>query len=120
MGEMIPGIKKKYEFNEYKLDADAIPAVGGVYIITTLKRVQGTNVIYVGQSDDIHRRIGEHQCDEKTMKCWKSNAIDDKLFLWIHRTGSESNCPKECREKIETDLIEHWAPPCNDKHNPKA
>ena len=52
----MPIVKIQRSHYNMKISCDAIPSISGIYLI----RNNVNNKVYIGQSVDIKRRIGEH------------------------------------------------------------
>lgn len=83
----------------YRFDSSNLPAVGGVYGILNKDRT----VIYVGRTDDLNRRIGEHRNDSR--HCMHRYAPVSIVFEPI-----TSEKERIIRERM---LIAEYNPPCN-------
>lgn len=59
-------------------DASFLPAISGVYVITTLAPNSRHTIIDVGESEDMRHRISNHD----RSKQW-SNHIQDGLYAWV-------------------------------------
>ncbi|MBP3956945.1 GIY-YIG nuclease family protein [Gemmata sp. G18] len=83
----------------YRFDAGNLPAVGGVYGILNNARL----VIYVGRTEDLSRRIGEHRNDY--YHCMHRQYPVSIVFEVITTE----------KERIirERALIAEYHPPCN-------
>ncbi|MBB5035163.1 putative GIY-YIG superfamily endonuclease [Prosthecobacter vanneervenii] len=61
--------------------------------------------IYIGQTNDLSRRLGEHAND--------NTCIDRNGATHIH---AHTQADEEARLAEEKDLIRKWNPPCNTQH----
>ena len=83
-------------------DLENVPAIEGIYCIGILSDQQwemigGPTVLYVGRSNDVHRRLGEHK--RKNLK------IDQFVKKQFEETGGEDLRIKWIQEKNE-DTVE--------------
>ncbi len=67
-----------HQFNGPHTNNNTIPAVSGVYIITTLAPNQKYTVIDVGESHNIKDRVSSHDRSEQ----WR-NHIQTGLHAWV-------------------------------------
>ncbi|VTR93595.1 excinuclease abc subunit c : : GIY-YIG [Gemmata massiliana] len=83
----------------YRFDVGNLPAVGGVYGILNSAR----SVIYVGRTEDLSRRIGEHR--NNRYHCMHRY---DPVSIVFEVITTE-------KERIirERTLIAEYGPPCN-------
>lgn len=83
----------------FRFDDPKLPTVGGVYRVTNhLKQV-----IYVGRTDDLCRRIAEHVANE--FHCM--HRYGPRFILFEHYSTQQERIARE------KQLIETIKPPCN-------
>ena len=83
----------KKSWNNY--DVSEIPHVEGIYVIGTTHRRASTEVVYVGRSKDIHRRILEHKrqylaIDKFVKRNFKENGGVNLRVKWIEEQDQKS------------------------------
>jgi len=84
-----------------------LPASEGVYRLI-YKKGEKYYVFYVGQSDDLQRRLNEHPSYSESNECIKRYLQNfNCLFKFI-----EISLQFE-RDRIEEEEIEKYKPPCN-------
>ena len=70
-------------------EVENIPRIEGIYVIGTVSRLsEEPKVIYVGRSNDVHRRMVEHQrqhlaIDEFIKEEFEDNDGEDLRVKWI-------------------------------------
>lgn len=104
-------------------DLENIPDVQGIYLIGILTGIQQQQygepkVLYVGRSNDVHRRLGEHkrqhlEIDDFVKKQFAENGGEDLRVKWIKEDNDEST-EKQYIECI-ADKLGYW-PQYNIKH----
>ena len=87
----------KKEWRLYKLDQ--VPHPEGIYIIGITGRnksdsYEETNVLYVGRTNDVHRRLGEHtrqnlKIDEFVKNQFEKNKGKDLRVKWIEEKNDD-------------------------------
>ena len=92
---------KTYEFTAYTADTN-FKAIGAVYIFTKEEN-RVYKLLYVGQTDNLGRRIPNHE----KWPCARRYGVDSICVLVVRSLLS--------RRQIEDDLLERWNPPCNDQ-----
>lgn len=97
---------REYVFKSFPLDT-IFEEVGGVYAVTSRHTVAagarlGQTVIYIGHTDNMAQRFGEHQKSE----CFSQH---DANCICLHHDDDENS-----RSTTEKDLIEALKPPCNE------
>ena len=96
----------RYSYTEEKVKKNTTSA-GGVYRLS-YKRGDSYYVFYVGQTDDLQRRLLEHLAKAESDKCIKKYLQDHSCYFRYLKESSESK-----RLKIEQDLIKEYKPKCN-------
>lgn len=98
-----------------------VPKSPGLYAYGTIEEVHGLEksrkIIYVGQTDDLYRRLSEHSADREKnpqLRHYLQHTKDDVLCWYC-----PIDFPKKKRLEIEQEMIEYMAPSMNDKHNPQ-
>lgn len=101
----------KKEWRLYKLDQ--VPQLEGIYIIGITGRnksdsYEETNVLYVGRTNDVHRRLGEHtrqnlNIDEFVKNQFRKNRGKDLRVKWI-KEKNDNVTETEYRNCIATKL----------------
>ncbi|MHB1862232.1 MAG: GIY-YIG nuclease family protein [Gemmatimonadaceae bacterium] len=86
-----------YGFTVYPIDTK-FKAVGAVY---TILQSSSDGIIYIGQTGDLSERFDDHH----KATCFARHGAS---FIGVHGETSERN-----RLAIETDLVQHYGPPCN-------
>ena len=76
-------------------------SVGAVYSVLKARADGRFDVIYIGQTDDLGRRLSSHE----RQLCFDRNG---KTHVGAHVESSETR-----RLSIERDLIDFYDPPCN-------
>ena len=87
----------KKEWRLYELDQ--VPHLEGIYITGITGRnksdsYEETNVLYVGRTNDVHRRLGEHtrqnlKIDEFVKNQFKKNKGKDLRVKWIEEKNDD-------------------------------
>lgn len=86
------------------IDNDQLPSLSGVYVITTLDRLNRHLVLDVGESENIRERISTH---DRTSQ-WLTSAMAG-LYAWTHY------CDERNRMIIESALRLAYSPACGIK-----
>ena len=85
---------------QYPFTSPNLPSSPGAYAITN----PANSVIYIGQTDNLSRRIAEHRADRR--HCMHQHAPSSIFFELI--TAGET-----ARRRREAILIAQFAPICN-------
>lgn len=80
------------------------PTSGGVYLL------EDSRVFYVGQSDNLERRLLEHLGSSEQNACIKRHIRDYTCYFYFTRISSQSD-----RDRIEQELISKYKPSCNEQ-----
>ena len=85
----------------------AVPRLPGVYLIHDLR-----GVIYVGRTDDLHRRFEEHYHDSHNASVRQAIrvTVGDLCFSWVLVAAPT-------HIELERSLIRSFRPLCNIQHN---
>lgn len=83
------------------------PTKGGVYRLINEKDSK-FYVFYVGQSNDLERRLLEHISDSEENKCIKKHLKDYTCHFRFAEVSSSE------RDKLEKEQIDEYKPDCND------
>ena len=75
-------------------DTDDIPHIEGIYVIGVIHPFTETEVVYVGRSNDIHRRMVEHRSqdlviDRFVQEMFDKNGGEDLRVKWIEEDDQE-------------------------------
>jgi hypothetical protein len=103
------------EFKGYSLevDKDGIPAVSGVYCVYTCvynedkDTVTLKTLIYIGESDNVHERIANHD----RLDDWMDSLRSGQTLCYSYANVSSAD-----RERAEAALIFKIQPPFNTEH----
>ena len=97
-------------------DLENIPDVQGIYVIGILTGIQQQQfgepiVLYVGRSNDVHRRLAEHKrkhlkIDEFVKEQFAENGGEDLRVKWIKENDDETT-EKQYIECI-ADKLGYW------------
>lgn len=95
-----------YSYTEQNVKKYA-PPIGGVYRLSCKKNGK-YYVFYVGQSNNLERRLLEHLSPSETDSCIKRHLRDyDCFFRFIEISSLDE------RNRVERDQIDKYDPPCN-------
>ncbi len=83
------------------------PTSGGVYRLI-YKSKEKHPVFYVGQSDNLERRLLEHLSPSEPDACIKRHLRDYDCFFRFIEVSSSSE-----RDKVEQEQIDKYNPDCN-------
>jgi len=83
------------------------PTSGGVYRLIN-KSGDKYYVFYVGQSNDLERRLLEHLSSNEPDACIKRNLRDYDCYFRFIEVSSASE-----RDRIEKEQIKKYSPSCN-------
>jgi len=83
------------------------PTRGGVYRLI-YKNEEGYYVFYVGQSDDLQRRFGEHLSYSEPNECIKRYLQNSNCFFMFIEIASQFE-----RDRLEVEEIKKHDPYCN-------
>ena len=97
---------KRYPYTEDDVRKHA-PSKGGVYRLI-YKKGEKYYVFYVGQSDDLERRLLEHLGTSEPNSCIKRHLRDYSCFFRFLSVSSQVD-----RDRIEYEEIEEYKPTCN-------
>lgn len=104
-----------YEFtNPSKYSREIVEGKGGVYVIMAKTKIkqgkQYYKATYFGQTNNFSERLTtnheNYNCFEEQANKYNSKIYRELYFM--------SNSTKEKREKVESELIKQYVPPCND------
>ena len=84
------------------------PASAGVYVLGVKLTTGKLEVFYVGQTDNLDRRLKEHLADSEPNKCIKGNLKYSCVFRFA------SVAYQSDRDKAERALYKRFNPSCND------
>ena len=84
-----------------------VPAGGGVYRLIN-KDGDKYYVFYVGQSNDLERRLLEHLSPNEIDTCIKRYLLDYDCFFRFKEINSASE-----RDRVEQEQIKKYNPSCN-------
>lgn len=98
----------KKEWMLYELDQ--VPHLEGIYIIGIAGR-NNTNVLYVGRTNNVHRRLGEHTrqnlaIDEFVKNQFRKNNGKDLRVKWIKEKND--NHTETGYRKCIAEKLEYW------------
>ena len=96
----------RYAYTEANVGKYA-PTSGGVYRLI-YKSGDDYYVFYVGQSDDLERRLLEHLSSNEPDACIKRHLRDYSCFFRFLDVSSASE-----KDRIEKEQIKKYNPPCN-------
>ena len=70
-------------------DLDDVPHVKGIYLIGVTVRLEDPEVLYVGRTNDVHRRMAEHKrrslaIDDFVKEQFEFNDGEDLRVKWVH------------------------------------
>lgn len=98
---------ERYPYAEDDVRAHA-PNSGGVYRLIN-QDGEKYYVFYVGQSDDLERRLLEHLSSGEPNACIRRYLRDHSCFFRSMEVASQSE-----RDRIEQEQIDEYSPACND------
>ena len=84
-----------------------VPASEGIYRLI-YKKGEKYYVFYVGQSDDLQRRLNEHLSYSEPNECIKRYLQNFNCFFRFIEITLQSE-----RDRVEEEEIEKYKPPCN-------
>jgi excinuclease UvrABC nuclease subunit len=87
-----------------------VPKDAGVYLLWVKLKNEKWRCYYVGQADDLERRLLEHLSDEEKNPCIKTNVHDYISGYKYAKVARQSD-----RDGIEKSLYDHYEPECNEK-----
>lgn len=95
-----------YPYTEENIKKYA-PPTGGVYRLS-YKKNGSYYVFYIGQSNNLERRLLEHLGPSETDSCIKRHLRDyDCFFRFIEISSLDE------RNRVERNQIDEYDPPCN-------
>lgn len=97
-----------YKVNKDNLDN--LPETSGIYIFSVLLKSGNYGVFYVGQSENIRKRVKEHFSSSESNGPLKSFLSNDYTFKI-----SYAKCLQKSLDKYEKYLISYYDPKYNDK-----
>ncbi len=92
----------EYTFDVYTADTIWLDDIACVYYISNVGNDGRQTSIYIGETEDLKERISPHH-KQSCFHRYRYNAIS------IYQEGLQSR-----RLEIESDLVQHYSPPCND------
>jgi excinuclease UvrABC nuclease subunit len=98
---------ERYLYNEANVKRFA-PSNGGVYRLIN-QDGEKYHVFYVGQSDNLERRLLEHLNSSEPNTCIKRHLREYGCYFRFVQVSYQSD-----RDKIEKEQIEEYRPSCND------
>ena len=92
-------------------DVDNVPHVQGIYVIGVTVPRDDPEVLYVGRTNDVHRRLLEHRrqdlaIDEYVQQQFQFNNGEDLRIKWVHEEN-DNHVEREYRECI-ADKVGYW------------
>jgi len=84
------------------------PTAGGVYRLVYKKDANTFTVFYVGQSDNLERRLLEHLADSESDACIKRHLNNYSCYFRYLGVSTQSE-----RDKAEQQQISEYSPSCN-------
>lgn len=96
----------RYNYNSTDVNRYA-PSNGGVYRLIH-KRTEKFYVFYVGQSNNLKRRLLEHLSPSESDTCIKRHLRDYTCYFRFIEIASQSE-----RDKVERQQIQEYKPSCN-------
>ena len=96
-----------YEYNEENVRQWA-PTSGGVYRLSCDEGDPEYRVFYVGQSDDLNRRLTEHLNPSEPDECIKKHLRKYTCYFRFIEIASERE-----RDRVEDEQIRKYNPECN-------
>jgi len=97
----------RYSYDDSNVDLYA-PKSGGVYRLIN-KSGEKFYVFYVGQSDDVKRRLSEHLSTSEPDECIRKYLRNYSCYFRFIKIATQSE-----RDRIEGKNIEKYDPKCND------
>jgi len=97
---------ERYPYTEANVQRYA-PGSGGVYRLIN-KTSENYNVFYIGQSDNLQRRLLEHLAPSEPNACIKKHIYEYSCFFRFIEVSSSQE-----RSRIEQEQIREYNPPCN-------
>lgn len=97
---------ERYSYNDTNVNKYA-SSKGGVYRLIH-KENENFYVFYVGQSNDLKRRLLEHLCPSEPDKCIKRHLRDYTCYFRFTEIASQPE-----RDKVERQQIDEYKPTCN-------
>ena len=95
----------KYEYTEDKVNK-VVPKQAGVYML--MYDSTKYYVFYVGQANNLERRLLEHLYDSEPDLCIKRHLREHTCYCMWLEVSSQSE-----RDKLEQALISKYKPSCN-------
>ena len=97
------------QWKEYVVDD--VPHVKGIYVIGRTEPLEDPEVLYVGRSNDVHRRMGEHKrqdlaIDEYVQQQFQFNDGEDLRIKWV-KEENKNHVEREYRECI-AERLGYW------------
>lgn len=86
----------------------SLPEFGGVYRLSYQSSDGSIYVFYVGQADDIRKRINDHVSQYETNMCIRKMLLNYKCFVRYARVEN-----LRVRDGAERFLFAHYSPTCN-------
>jgi excinuclease UvrABC nuclease subunit len=101
------------DFKGYFLKGSALPEVSGVYCVYTCvhqdeKTVSIKKLVYVGESDDVRKRVSGHELFEE----WKKQRASGEVLCY----SAASLSPSSTRQRAEAAVIFRHKPVVNDEY----
>lgn len=97
----------RYRYGETEVKKYA-PKTGGVYRLL-FRRGEKYYVLYVGQSNDLRRRLLQHLSADEPDVCIKRHLRDYSCYFRFLQLSSKSD-----RDRVEQEQIDKYDPVCND------
>ena len=99
---------KLYQYTEENVERNA-PTSGGVYRLSCDEGNPKYRVFYVGQSDNLERRLKEHLNPSQPDECNKRHLRKYTCYFRFIEIASTVQ-----RDRVEDEQIEKYRPECND------
>jgi len=79
----------------------------GVYRISSKGSDDKFYIFYVGQSDNLKKRLKEHLASSETNSCIKTEVKKECRYRFVYVTTQNE------RDTLEAEQIKEWNPKCN-------
>lgn len=97
----------RFDYTETSVKKYA-PVSGGAYRLIYKKDTNTFIVFYVGQSDNLERRLLEHLADSEPNTCIKRHLNNYSCYFRCLEVGTQSE-----RDRVEQQQISEYTPSCN-------
>ena len=113
-----PG-SRSWQLKRFVTSTTQVPAISGIYVLSELRTTEGLpiswNHVYIGQSNNLRRRLDQHTMRTEVHAELYRFMEDHHNSLWVWYT---TDVEADALNDLEIALIRQLRPSFNRRHNP--